>query len=394
MSTKLLSTTVTSQKLKDAYPGMEVSTVYSDDRLHTKSLQDVQSSHEYERPLNNTGYGNAASFNFQASELLIGNVVLQMELAAGTYVLPPCWAANIIDEVIVHIPGVERRIFTGVSNFIQCIFECRHDERRNEFIRLCGGPTQITNPTNNIVGFLHLNVLTSSMDPEKHDYFPIHLLSQNIEIQIKFKRSSDFVVSGTAPAFVNAKIRYERANIGNPKHLKSKKAAHVVPLYTLTDYAYSFVGDPNTAKDIQLHGLTESGETLTVLYTVYPDTEIATNKNGLLGEKISNIEVKLGDRKIVDSSDTQFNDMVALWRNKNKLHYTLLGNEQHFYSIPFSEKSYRDQISEKCYAVGAMIEYDQLKIKFISPAVAQQLRLMVYQRSLLVFHNGLANYIK
>lgn len=344
--------------------------------------------------MNNVSYGNASSFTFQASELLIGNIVLQIELSAGTYVLPPCWAHNLIDEIIVNYPGEQRRIFKGRSNFLQSIYECRHEERREEFIRLSGGPTQVTNPTANIVGFVHLNILNSSMDPERHDYFPIHLLSQNIEVQIKFKRSGDFVVSGAVPNIVNAKIRYERANVADPGHLKSKKTAHIMPLYTLVDRSYSFVGNATVPQDIRLDGLTESGETLSILYTVYPDTEVATNKNQLSGEKLSEIEVKLGDRNIVDSGNTQFNDIVAMWRNRNKLHYNLLGAEQHFYLIPFSEMSYRDQLSKKTYAVGAMIEYDQLKIQFISPAVAQKLNLMVFQRSLFTFHNGLGNFIK
>lgn len=393
MSEKLLQTVAgKSKSLKDLYAGTIISEAYLDPILNTVMKEDMQMSHEFTRPLNGAGFGSTASFNFQNSEMFVKNIALQIELNAGTVVLPPAWAYQLIDEIIIQYPGSQRRIFSGTQNFIQTLYEARSEKKRAELIELAGGAAAVTNPGANVVGYTHLNVMTSSVDERRKNFFPMHLLSQNVEIQIRFKRAVDFFPSGTT-TISSVKVLFERANILDPKNLKHKNKPYVLQYYTVSDYQYGFIGNAN-GNAINIQGLTESGETQNILYTATLDSDIVTNKNSLNGLQLNKILVKLGDRDIVSSEDHKFNDLLHIWNCEEPLTYTLAGASQYFYNIPFSLLSYRDQLSMKKYAVGSMIEQDDLSIKFASAAASSQLRVFLYQKALYTFHNGLMSITK
>ena len=395
MAEKLLSSTAGKHgTLKELYPGLKVSSLYKDPRLSLVSLEDVQSSHEYHRSINGAGFGSTASFNFQNSEMFIKGIALEITLNSGTYIFQSGWAYNIIDQITVMYPGEQRRTFSGESNFLQCMYEARHDDKQKEVIILGGGPVNDVNPPAPITGFAHLNIMNSSLDDKrKSQFFPIHLLNGNVEILIKFKRESEFFISGST-TISSVKVRYERASVMDPSHLKQKKHPYVVPYYTMVDVDYRFTGQGVNQSSIRLDALTEDGESLNILYKVNRDSDIGTNKNHLFSVPLSKIRCKLGDRDIIESSDNNFQDLTLLWNNREKLEYNINNTLQPFYNIPLSLSSYRDQLANNKYSVGANIEYDQIRLLFASEAVASTLHVQLYQRTLMTFHNGLLSFIK
>jgi hypothetical protein len=373
---------------------VELSQIYVEQNNYLKSKEIYARAHEYTKTLSNFNYGVQGHVTLTPGEIFVKNLCLKLELAAGTYTLPPAWGYNLIDDIRVNIPGSQRQDVSGRANFIVTMYEANSDSKRNDLISLAGGNADVVNPANNVVAYIHLNILTSSIDEQNQYWFPMHLLNQNVDIQIRFKRSADFIKAGTAPNFVNAELFYERCNVFDMNKLKSKKQVYVLPYRQLRDFEYSFTGVVNApGASIRMDGLTEDGELDQVFVYTSVDTDRATNKNELTGAEMTNILAKLADREIV-RGDVDFHSILQLWDHKDQLKYTLGGATQRFYNLPFGAVPYKMQHKQRQYVNGADISQDDLKFSFTSAAVASKLYAIPMYKVLMTFHNGLMQHIR
>ena len=393
---KLLATVSGKNKnVKALVPGqMELSQIYQDNNNYLKSKEIYARAHEYTKPLNNFGFGQSGNVTLTPGEILVKNICLKVVLASGTHTTPPAGGYNILDDIQVNIPGSQRQNIRGRSNFIVTMYESNSDSKRADLINLAGGPVDVVNPANNLVYYIHLNILTSSMDENNQQWFPMHLLNQNIDIQFRFKAASDFIKAGTAPAFVSAELFYERANLFDMNKLKSKKEVYPLLFRQIRDHEFTFTGSLTApGASIRLDGMTEDGELDQIFVYTSIDSDRATNKNGLTGAVMQNILAKLADREIV-RGDVDFHSLLQLWDHKDQLKYTLAGTEQRYYNLPFGAVPYKRQLDQRTYVNGSDISQDDLRISFTSPAVASTLFVIPVYKVIKTFHNGLMQHIR
>jgi hypothetical protein len=393
---KLLATIGGKNKnIKALVPGqMELSQLYQEGDNYLKSKEFYARAHEYTKPLNNFGFSQSGNVTLPPGEIFVKNICLKVVLASGTYTTPPAGGYNLLDDIQVNIPGSQRQCVRGRSNFIVTMYEANSDSKRVDLINLAGGSVDVVNPANNVVYYIHLNILTSSMDEKCQQWYPLHLLNQNIDIQFKFKSATEFIKAGTAPAFISAELFYERANVFDMSKLKSKKSVYPILFRQIRDHEFVFNGSLTApGPSIRLDGMTEDGELDQILIYTSIDSDRTTNKNGLTGAVMQNILAKLADREIV-RGDVDFHSLLQLWDHKDQLKYTLAGNQQRFYNLPFGAVPYKKQQQERTYINGSDISQDDLRISFTSTAVASILYVIPIYKVLHTFHNGLQQHVR
>jgi hypothetical protein len=329
-------------------------------------------------------------------EIFIGRIYLKMEfIFAGNCTLPPVFAHQIIERVHLNLPGSQPVFKSGDLIFIQNMYESNSDNKRNALIELAGGNANVVNPTGTLSLYVLLPILTSSVDERRNYKYPIHLLNNNIDIQIKFRNASDCVVATpTNVTFNNCELLYERFNLYDPKMLKSKRDVYVLPYYESREFFFSFTGDNVNSKTVRVDGVTEDSEIVDMLLQVELDAERGTNKNYLNGENIRNLITKLADREIVKSDDDKFHRILQLVCNKDELAYTLKGVKQRYFRVPFSPLPYKEQVSHNKYVNGSDLSQDDIKISFISPAGASRLKVYTFKKKLITFHNGIQQNVR
>jgi hypothetical protein len=393
---KILSTIgAPNNNVKRLYPGQQqFSSIYNEER-YKKSKEFIIGSHEFVKNLTNFGFGQSGTFNLDPSELFMGNICLKIELDATTAVtLPPCWGYNIIDEIQLNVPGAQKEIMSGKTNFLLTVYECNSDSKRQSALNLgsSNNVTQYVNPGGSIIAYVHLNILCSSMDENQKTLFPIHLLNQNISCQIKFKRATDFVVAGATPTFVNVEALYERFSVYDHEKLKSKQEIVRIPYRLTRDFPYAFTGSTTAVASIRADGLTEDGELNNLFFTSNLDTEISTNKNSLQGDKLTNITVKLGDRNLL-SGDFDFQSLLQLWHKKDQMKYQL-ATEQRYYDCKISNMDYKDQLKYHIYTNGGDFSQEDIKFSFNSPNGASTFNVIAIYKNVMTFHRGLMNNMR
>lgn len=395
---KLLSTIGGFNKnTKNLHPGrVHLSDLYVDPVQFIKSKEMYHQATEYKKTIQAFGFGQQGQVQLTNGEMFFGRCYLKMEFSfTGNCTLPPIFAHQCIDQVQVNQPGAQRVFKSGDLLFLQNMYESNSDSKRNALIELAGGTADIVNPTANLVVYILLPILTSSVDEQRNYKYPIHLLNSNLDIQIKWRAAADCVKATPANVnFVNAELYYERYNLFDPSMLKSKKEVYVLPYYEAREFVFSFTGDNVNAQTIRVDGVTEDAETTDMIIQVELDSERNTNKNYNTGLDIRNLQVRLADREIILSEDDKFHRILQLVCNKDELAYTVGGSKQRYFRIPFSPMPYKEQAKAHKYVNGADLSQDDIKIKFISAVGASRLKVYTFKKKLITFHNGLVQNVR
>ena len=392
-SAKKLATIANGRNLKALSKGQEINFVYEEDKLHSKCKRLFHSGHEYVKSLTNYNFNNVCNFTINSSDMFVKNFALKMTLTAGTYTLPPCFLAQSIEYIRVTYPGEsQRREISGETNHLISLYEADRD-KTDELIDLCGGNVNVVNPASDVTYYLSLNILTASVNPQIAKWFPVHLCGQNIDVSIKFRKTSDCVVTGT-PVMQNAEILYTRCNILDHQQLKSKNEVYQMQWRDVVDYKYRYTGSvtANNPATIRLDAISEIGE-FDMLYWATKDSDINTNKNYNAGERLSQVKLMLNDR-VISLGDSKFKELLALWKHKKDLKFTC-GGEQRYYDVDFSAMSYKDQIMKRTYVPATDVSQSDIKLEFLQPtAVQSTLNVLGVYKSFFVFKNGLVQIVK
>jgi hypothetical protein len=335
-----------------------------------KNMNRFQSSDNNFETMNSFGFGQQGYF--QLNGQFIKNVVMQVKLAAGTYVLPNAWGANLIDEMRIREPGESERIVKGIHNTIVSLREVEKDDIRNAYVQQLG--TAATNPTSEAECFIVLNILHSSMNPYLSQYYPKYSCKDPIQVSVKFNTAALVLTSGTT-TISDVKIHFELGEFEDSASLSSKMlSTDKLNKVIEKTYGYEFIpidnqalnnGSVNRTIRIPTFEVAEYDELVAL---VVLDSAVTTN-NYLYGQAVSNKQLLISTREIINERGN-YHNIKALMRYEKPLSYTLDSADRYIQVFDLAPHSYVHQNKSGIQHVGVVLSNETIILKFDTPTNA------------------------
>lgn len=332
-----------------------------------KNRSRFQSSDNNYETMNSYGFGQQGYF--QLNGQFIKNVVMQIKLAAGTYVVPNGWGANIIDELRVREPGESERVIKGIHNTILSLREVEKDDIRDGYITQLG--TAATNPTSEVEAFIVLNVLHSSMNPYLAQYYPKYACKDPVQITVKFNTAALVLTSGTT-TISDVKIHFELGEFEDAKSL-SVPMMHENKMNKVIEktYGYEYIAIDNqplnngsVSRTIRIPTF-EVAEYDEIVALVVLDTAVASN-NYLYGQSIKNKELLISTREIINERGN-YHNIKSLMRYEKPLSYSLDSATRYIQVFDLAPNSYVHQNKCGIQHVGVVLSNETIILKFDTP---------------------------
>jgi hypothetical protein len=351
-----------------------------------------QISSDREISVENANYD--AQGHFRIRETYSRNFVMEITLAAGTYVLKNNWAQLIIKRIREKIGGEQEIVKDGWANAVQTYREAENQEIRDKYSLLAeGNGASLTNPATPIVGYVFLNIQTASINPNMAQYYPNYQLNTSANFDIEFAPSADILVSGAAPNISKCRILYEYAAPLHQRSLKSKfdapnssgkiiEGGEEVNTHEIVSYCYPLTnGTVNRSVKLRSFPTSEIDE---LVYWFSLDSDA----NKYLTQKCTNTKLTMSDREIIDAPN-DFQEMKALFRNSLPNVYKVNGVDQKFQVLDLTPLNYKEQESKLINIQGVVLSEEDLLLEFDTPTAANG-KLYIYgvKKVLNFFKNG------
>lgn len=349
-----------------------------------KNLNRFQVSDTNYASLNTYGFGQQGYFSVNGS--FLKNFVLQVKLAAGTYVVPNAWGANIIDEIRVRECGESERVIKGIHNTMLSLREIEKDDIRASYVSLLG--TAATNPTSEIDCFIFLNVLHSSINPYLSQYYPQYKTGSPFEVTIRFNPASLVLTSGTT-TISDVKVHYEVGDFDNPAVALNKNE----PSGSFeTTFGYEPIlidnqalnnGTVNRTLRLPTFEISEYDE---IVAMVVLDSAIATN-NYLYGQAIQNKELTMSNREIIKEHGN-YHKIKQLMRYEKPLSYDLDSATRFIHVFDLAPTPYIQQNKSGLLHPGVVLANETVFLKFDTPTNANSTCYLFGIRKVMRVFNG------
>jgi hypothetical protein len=348
----------------DGFKGMD--TVRKINYLAKNSTRFQSSDNNYET-MNSYGFGQQGYF--QLNGQFIKNIVMQIKLAAGTYVVPNAWGANIIDELRIREPGESERIIKGIHNSILSLREIEKNDIRDAYVVQLGSAA--TNPTAEVEAFIMLNILHSSMNPYLSQYYPKYATKDPIQVTVKFNTAALVLTSGTT-TISDVKIHFELGEYEDPKPLMShlsmgSKMGKIIE----KTFGYEYIPIDNqplnngsVSRTIRIPTF-EVAEYDELVALVVLDTAVATN-NYLYGQTVSNKQLLISTREIINERGN-YHNIKALMRYEKPLSYSLDSASRYIQVFDLAPNSYVHQNKSGLLHAGVVLSNETIILKFDTP---------------------------
>jgi hypothetical protein len=387
---KKLATLANNKSIIDAYTNSSMSLLRKE--LAIKSKEMYQVSTDREITVTNANWGSQG--HFRVRETFSGAFCMEIRLPAGTYQLPNNWISQAVVRIRQKIGGEQEIVKHNWANVIQTYRESESEATRDKLSNLMGNA--VTNPTSEVVAYLFLNIQTSSINPHVKQLYPNYQLNVSTEFDIDFAEKTSIAIAGTLPNISSCKILYEyaaplrqrdlRPKFDNPSNPAAKVGEEII-FHELVSYEYPVAAGGGISKQVRLRSypLSEIDELVMIFVN---DTDIATNKNKLLSQKLRNIKLTMSDREIIDAQ-RDFQDIKALFRNELPNTYKVGGVEKNFYVLDLTPMNYVHQEKKMTYIQGVILSEEDLLLEFDIPAdVAGQLYIYGVKKVFHRFKNG------
>lgn len=328
----------------------------------------MKNNHRFQVSDNNYESLNTYGFNqqgyFQIHGSFLKNFVLQVKLASGTYVLPNCWGANLIEEIRVKEVGESERVIKGIHNTMLSLREIEKDDIRQEYVSLLG--SSATNPSTEQECFIFLNILHSSINPYLSQYYPQYKTSQPVQVTIKFNEMAKVLTSGTA-TMSDVKIHFELGEFAN----NSLALIENKPGMVETTFGYEPIiidtvslsnGTVNRTIRLPTFEIAEYDE---IVCMVVLDSEVATN-NYLRGAQISNKELLISTREIINEHGN-YHKIKNIMRYEKPLSYSLDSATRYIHVFDLAPTSYIQQNKSGIHHSGVALANETVILRFDTP---------------------------
>lgn len=322
------------------------------------------SDNNYET-LNTFGFGQQGYFSFNGQ--FCKNFILQVKLAAGTYVVPNAWGANIIDEIRIRESGESERTIKGIHNTILSLREIEKDDIRAAYVSLLG--TSATNPTGEIDCFILLNVLHSSINPYLSQYYPQYKTNSPLQISIKFNPMSSVLTSGTT-TISDCKVHFELGEYANPSKGLMHKSSDSKDSKPKNERTFGFemimvdnqpLNNSSTARTIRIPTF-EIAEYDELVAFIVLDTDV-TNKNYLYGQQLANKELLISTREIIKEHGN-YHKIKNIMKYEKPLSFTLDSANRFIHVFDLAPISYIQQNKSGINYPGVVLANETIILKF------------------------------
>lgn len=352
------------KSIVDGFKGMD--TVRKINYLAKNSSRFQVSDNNYET-MNTYGFGQQGYF--QLNGQFIKNIVMQVKLAAGTYVVPNAWGANIIDELRVREPGESERVIKGIHNTILSLREVEKNDIRDAYVSQLG--VAATNPTAEVEAFIMLNILHSSMNPFLSQYYPKYSCKDPVQVTVKFNTAALVLTSGTT-TISDIKIHFELGEFENSKSLMaSLMSENKMNKIVERTFGYEYIAIDNQAlnngsvnRTIRIPTF-EVAEYDELVALVVLDTAVASN-NYLYGQSIKNKELLISTREIINERGN-YHNIKALMRYEKPLSYSLDSASRYIQVFDLAPNSYVHQNKSGLLHTGVVLSNETIILKFDTP---------------------------
>lgn len=330
-----------------------------------KNMDRFQVTDNNYESLNTYGFGQQGYFQLNGS--FLKNVVLQVKLSAGTYVVPNAWGANLIDEIRVKEVGENERVIKGIHNTMLSIREIEKDDSRAEYVSLLG--TAATNPTSEIECFIFLNILHSSINPYLSQFYPQYKTASPVQVTIRFNPAVLVLSSGTA-TMSDVKVHFELGEFADPSRAlkNNEEGMHE------TTYGYEPILIDNqslnngaVARTIRLPSF-EVSEYDELIAMVVLDSALTTN-NYLYGQQIDTKELLISTREIIKEHGN-YHKIKSLMKYEKPLYFALDSANRFIHTFDLAPLSYVQQNKSGIHYSGVVLANETIIIKFNTPTNA------------------------
>ena len=336
----------------------------------------VKNSHRFQKTLetpknlSQASFGGNGQVNINGD--LIRNLILEVTIAAGTYVLPDAWGAKILESIEITEPGASKYRIKGADNILLSFRELERTESINNYLKILGGT--VTNPSDPVKCYILINVLHSSVNPQLAQFYP-HGRRNSVPISLTFNfNKAEQVFNSGSAALGPVRLITEVGQYENSMSA-SKSLANETYGYEVTEISSIKLTNSNNLRQVQLPTVA-AGEYEELIYTVVLESDFANN-NFLYGLPVSNIIARIGSDEIINENNDLHRIKNLIEKNKD-FKYTLASAERSLHVLDLAPLPYVKQIAHGILHNGVRLHLDTFAIDFHTPTTTADCRLIIF----------------
>lgn len=327
--------------------------------LKNKDRFQVSDNNTYS--LTQKSFGGRGELTFSGD--YIKNIVLQVKLPAGTYVVENGWGAKILKTIRVRECGAPEYIYDGIHNAMISLRELEKDDIRDEYVNLLGAAT--TNPTTDITAFIFINILHSSINSGLAQFYPNYHARDNVAVSFEFESMSNVLTSGTT-TLGDVIVHYEVGEFHNkPPTDKMHKEMTFGFEYVRIDDQLLTNGSVNRTIQLPSFEVSEYDE---LVMMVVLEASI-TAKNYLYGIDIKNKNLTLSNREII-KEEGDYHKIKSIMNYEKPITFNLSGSSRHLHVFELAPISYVKQIKSGVNHQGVKLSNETVILKFDTATTA------------------------
>lgn len=314
MSESKLSSVLPNNSIKGSMPRMPISTVYVENSNNKSSLEDISYVNDVTLGFSSKNFGSQNLFRFSRTYQFISQIVMELKIENPAVKLSDYFAYSAVDQIRFSVGGTELLSING-NNMLNIVLEqCETLEKKEALLNASGrrefsttGATQHDIQTNTAISngqdenyyYALIPCPWSSLSQmNKINPLPLHLLSEPVELQIIFKKGSEFCTGITE--FSEANLHFRYGKLGNTEQLKSQ--VYRYPFHSHFSHEKN-VASGGTSVDLQ--GF-RKGEVEQLLFHFVPNipTALGIDNDGVIskrffdGIEVTNLKLKFNGQTI------------------------------------------------------------------------------------------------
>jgi hypothetical protein len=291
-----------------------MSTVYVENSNNKSSLEDIMYCNDVTLGFSSKTFGASNLFRFSRTYQFLAQVIMELKIVQDGIILSDYFAYSAIDQIRWTVGGTELLSINGKQALNLVLEQCETQAKKEALLRNAGR-RQYT--TTGVGGQdLQTNTAIVNASDDLHFYacipcpwsslskmnavkpFPLHMLSEPIELQIVFKQGAEFCTDITA--FSEANLHFRYGKLGSPEQLK--KEIYRWPFNSHFSHEFTLASG---ATSIDLTGF-RKGEVSQLLFHYVPNNSAVTKvdndgvpaKRFFDGIEVNNLALTFNGQKI------------------------------------------------------------------------------------------------
>lgn len=310
-----LTSVLPNNSIKGAMPRKPMSTVYVENSNNTSSLEDIMYANDVTLGFSSRNFGSQNLFRFSRTYQFLAQIVIELELDQAAIPFSDYISYSALEQIRFSIGGTELLSINGKQMLNIVLEQCETQEKKEALLDASGRREFTTSGTAGNNANYNIDVQTNiAIGADKKYYaiipcpwsslskmnkikpLPLHMLSEPIELQIVFKKGSEFC--GGVTSFKKANLHFRYGKLGNQEQLKNQ--VYRWPFHSHFSHEYTLSSGQNS---VDLNGF-RKGEVTQLLFHFVPNGPTTSDDAGITdkryfdGKEVSNLKLTFNGQVI------------------------------------------------------------------------------------------------